>query len=48
MLAGFMTMARIGSYYAAMGDGMEFMVIAAAVIGGRASPEEPAVLWEHW
>ncbi len=33
-LAGFMTMARIGSYYAAMGDSMEFMVIAAAVIGG--------------
>ena len=27
-------MARLGSYYAAMGDGIEFMVIAAVVIGG--------------
>lgn len=33
-LAGFITAARIGSYYAAMGQGMEFMVIAAVVIGG--------------
>lgn len=33
-LAGFMTVARLGSYYAAMGDGIEFMVIAAVVIGG--------------
>lgn len=33
-LAGFMTMARLGSYYASMGEGMEFMVIAAVVIGG--------------
>ncbi|MGI6175057.1 MAG: ABC transporter permease [Christensenellales bacterium] len=33
-LAGFMTMARLGSYYAAMGEGMEFMVIAGVVIGG--------------
>ncbi len=33
-LAGFMTMARLGSYYAAMGQGIEFMVIAAVVIGG--------------
>lgn len=33
-LAGYMTMARIGSYYAAMGTSIEFMVIAAAVIGG--------------
>lgn len=33
-LAGFVTMARLGSFYASMGDGMEFMVIAAVVIGG--------------
>ena len=33
-LAGFMTMARLGSYYAAMGESMEFMVIAGVVIGG--------------
>lgn len=33
-LAGYMTAARLGSCYASMGDGMEFMVIAAAVIGG--------------
>jgi ribose transport system permease protein len=33
-IAGFITVARIGSYYAAMGQGMEFMVIAAVVIGG--------------
>jgi inositol transport system permease protein len=33
-LSGFITAARIGSYYAAMGQGMEFMVIAAVVIGG--------------
>jgi ribose/xylose/arabinose/galactoside ABC-type transport system permease subunit len=33
-LAGLMTMSRLGSYYAAMGSGMEFMVIAGVVIGG--------------
>lgn len=33
-LAAHMTIARLGSYYASMGEGMEFMVIAAAVIGG--------------
>ena len=33
-IAGFVTMARLGSFYASMGDGMEFMVIAAVVIGG--------------
>lgn len=33
-VAGFMTMSRLGSYYAAMGESMEFMVIAAVVIGG--------------
>ncbi|MDR1481433.1 MAG: ABC transporter permease [Synergistaceae bacterium] len=33
-LAGIMTMSRLGSYYAAMGSGMEFMVIAGVVIGG--------------
>lgn len=33
-LAAHMTIARLGSFYAAMGEGMEFMVIAAAVIGG--------------
>lgn len=32
--AGYLTMARLGSYYASMGDGIEFMVIAAVVIGG--------------
>jgi ribose transport system permease protein len=33
-IAGLMTMSRLGSYYAAMGSGMEFMVIAGVVIGG--------------
>ncbi|MBR2188788.1 MAG: ABC transporter permease [Eubacterium sp.] len=33
-IAGYLTMARLGSYYSAMGDGIEFMVIAAVVIGG--------------
>ena len=33
-IAGYLNMARLGSYYAAMGDGIEFMVIAAVVIGG--------------
>ena len=33
-LAAHMTISRLGSYYASMGEGMEFMVIAAAVIGG--------------
>ncbi len=33
-VAGYLTMARLGSYYASMGDGIEFMVIAAVVIGG--------------
>ena len=33
-VAGYLNMARLGSYYAAMGDGIEFMVIAAVVIGG--------------
>lgn len=33
-LAAHMTISRLGSYYASMGGGMEFMVIAAAVIGG--------------
>lgn len=32
--AGYLTMSRLGSYYASMGDGIEFMVIAAVVIGG--------------
>lgn len=33
-IAAYLTMSRLGSYYAAMGDGIEFMVIAAVVIGG--------------
>lgn len=33
-VAAYLTMSRLGSYYAAMGDGIEFMVIAAVVIGG--------------
>lgn len=33
-VAAYLTMARLGSYYSAMGDGIEFMVIAAVVIGG--------------
>lgn len=33
-LAGHITMSRLGSYFANMGSGMEFMVIAAVVIGG--------------
>ena len=33
-IAAYLTMARLGSYYSAMGDGIEFMVIAAVVIGG--------------
>ena len=33
-LAGFVTMSRLGSFYANMGEGREFMVIAAVVIGG--------------
>ncbi|MDO5548255.1 MAG: ABC transporter permease [Eubacteriales bacterium] len=33
-IAGYLNMSRLGSYYASMGDGIEFMVIAAVVIGG--------------
>ena len=33
-LAAIMTVARIGSYFTAMGDGIEFDVIAGVVIGG--------------
>lgn len=33
-LAGLMTVARIGSYWTALGDGIEFDVIAGVVIGG--------------
>lgn len=32
--AGHVTMSRLGSFFANMGNGMEFMVIAAVVIGG--------------
>lgn len=34
VIAAYLTMSRLGSYYSAMGDGIEFMVIAAVVIGG--------------